>query len=87
MTLSKLGSSTSVVEVTNISSHGIWIYVEGKEYFLPYADFPWFRSARVDEILHVELVHSNHLYWPELDIDLDVDSIVDAQKYPLVYHG
>jgi hypothetical protein len=27
------------------------------------------------KILHVELPSSNHLYWPELDIDLAVESI------------
>ncbi len=26
----------------------------------------------------------NHLYWPELDIDLDVNSILYSENYPLV---
>lgn len=34
MRLGKAGDSTSVAEVTNISGHGIWLYVGGKKYFL-----------------------------------------------------
>ncbi len=35
----------SEVEVTNISRHGFWLLVRGKELFLPYKDFPWFQNA------------------------------------------
>ncbi len=34
-TLSKNGTA-SLAEVTNVSKSGIWLYVDGKEYFLPY---------------------------------------------------
>jgi len=34
-----LGKSTSKVEVLNIDVHGIWLYAQGKEYFLPYEEF------------------------------------------------
>jgi hypothetical protein len=54
----------AVIEITNISIHGIWLYVKGKEYFLPYEDYPWFKDARLSEIQHVQLLHEDHLYWP-----------------------
>lgn len=38
--------NTSYVEVTNISNHGIWLYIKGTEYFLPFEDFPWFKERR-----------------------------------------
>ena len=55
-----------------------------EELFLPFTDFPWFRKATISEIHHVELVGGEHLYWPELDIDLSIDSIRHPELYPLV---
>ena len=85
MTSSTLGASTFQVEVSNIDQHGFWLLVADKEYFLPYADFPWFRRATVDQILNVELLHEDHLHWPALDVDLSVRSLRDPDAYPLVY--
>ncbi len=78
------GASTSEAEVTNIDAHGIWVYVDSREYFLPYADYPWFKDAKVSEIISVELLHGVHLHWPSLDVDLTVDSLENPGKYPLV---
>ena len=79
-----LGLNTFPVEVTNISQHGFWLLLNGEELFLPFTEFPWFRDAVVGKILHVELVSSNHLYWPELDVDLSVQSIRHTEQFPLV---
>ncbi len=79
-----LGLNTSPAEVTNISRHGFWLLLENEELFLPFSDFPWFRDASVGKILNVELPSSNHLYWPELDVDLAVESIRHPDKFPLV---
>jgi hypothetical protein len=32
----KLGKSTSEAEVTNVSKHGFWMLINGKEYFLAF---------------------------------------------------
>jgi len=72
------------VEVTNVSPHGFWLFVGEREMFVPFKDFPWFREATVREITHVELPSPHHLYWPDLDIDLAVESIGHPAKYPLV---
>ena len=72
-------------EVTNISIHGIWLIHQGIEYFLAYKDFPWFKEARLGEILNLETPSSTHFYWPDLDVDLHLDSIKKPGKYPLVY--
>lgn len=79
-----LGVNTSPVEVTNLSPHGFWLLLGGEELFLPFAEFPWFREASVAKICHVELPSPQHLYWPELDIDLAVESIRDPGRFPLV---
>ena len=80
-----LGKNTSSIEVTNISKHGFWLFVENKEIFLPYDVYPWFKNAKVNEILDVKLLHKSHLHWPKLDVDLDLDSLADIGCYPLTY--
>ena len=78
------GANTLEVEVANIDAHGFWLFLSGKEYFLPYEDFPWFKEARVSDIINVQLLHGLHLYWPTLDVDLTVESLDNLKHYPLV---
>ncbi len=78
------GPSTSPVEVTNITPHGFWLFVGERELFVPFKEFPWFRDRSIREITNVELPSSHHLYWPDLDIDLALESIEHPEKYPLV---
>lgn len=77
------GTSTSHVEVTNISRHGFWILVGGRELFLPFDDFPWFRDSTVEGILNVEFSEPEHLHWPVLDVDLTLESIEHPERFPL----
>jgi hypothetical protein len=77
------GADTSGVEVTNISKHGFWLLLSDQEIFLPFETFPWFRDAPVKKILRVELPSEHHLYWPDLDIDLEVESILHLERFPL----
>jgi hypothetical protein len=84
MKYESIGVSTSSAEVLNVSPHGFWLMVAGKEFFLGYDDFPWFRKATMSQLFKVELYHHDHLYWPDLDVDLDLDRIACPQKYPLV---
>ena len=78
------GTDTSEVEVTQISKDGIWLLIGEKESFLPFENFPWFRDASVGAIHNVELLNESHLYWPDLDIDLAVESIEHPERFPLV---
>lgn len=80
-----LGRSTSAVEVQNITAHGLWLYAKGREYFLSYKDYPWFRDAKISAIQNVELSHISHLYWPDLDVDLELEALREPEKYPLIY--
>ena len=79
-----LGRSTSPAEVTNVSAHGFWLLVGARELFVPFQQFPWFRDASIRAITNVQLPSPHHLYWPDLDIDLAVESIEYPEKYPLV---
>ncbi len=69
-------------EVTNISSHGFWILSDGKEYFLSYEDFPWFKDKTINDIIHVQHFGEKHLYWERLDIDLSLEMI----EHPKDFH-
>jgi hypothetical protein len=84
MRSSPLGTDISPAEVTSIDGHGIWVFVKGKEYFLPYEDYPWFKHARIADIANMQLLHGVHLHWPTLDVDLSIDSLEDPSAYPLV---
>lgn len=78
------GTRTSEVEVTNVSPNGFWLLLGEREVFLPFEQFPWFKEAPIGKIVNVELVSARHLYWPELDIDLAVESLFHPEKFPLV---
>ena len=78
------GSSTSQVEVTNVSPHGLWLFIGERELFVPFRDFPWFKGASIEEVTNVQLQSPHHLYWPDLDVDLAVESIEHPERYPLV---
>ncbi len=87
MKSSVLGKNTSKVEVENISPQGIWLFVKGREYFLSYRNHPWFKDAKVSEIHNVKLLNEMHLHWPDLDVDLEIESLRNPKKYPLVYRS
>lgn len=79
-----IGIGTSGAEILNVSPHGFWLLVGEKEYFLDFDYFPWFRRATLDQLFGVELLHGEHLYWADLDVDLDIDRIQHPENYPLV---
>ena len=79
-----LGKNTLPVEVSNSSQHGFWVLLGERELFVPFSEFPWFKDAPVGAILKVELSQPHHLYWPDLDIDLAVESIEHPERFPLI---
>ncbi len=72
-----------MVEITNISPHGFWMFIDNQEYFIDFEHFPWFADATIKQLCDVELLHQKHLYWGALDIDLTVDMITHPEHYPL----
>lgn len=86
MKLKAPGKNISEIEVLNVSIHGFWLYVHGKEYFMPYDEYPWFKDAKMSEIFTVQLLHQSHLYWPQLDVDLEIKSLENPEQYPLIYN-
>ena len=77
------GTATLQAEVTNISRHGFWLLLDERELFLPFEEYPWFKRAPVEAILRLDRPQPNHLHWPDLDVDLSVESIKHPERYPL----
>ena len=84
MKSAKPGKRISEVEVTNVSQHGFWLLLGRRELFLSFEHFPWFREVPIGQLVNVEVPSAHHLYWPELDIDLAVESIEHPERFPLV---
>jgi Protein of unknown function (DUF2442) len=77
------GEGISQIAVTDISPDGIWVLASGEEYFLPFDQFPWFKNGTIDQVLNVVEEQPGSYHWPELDVDLGLDSIKNPEQYPL----
>ena len=80
------GKSTSIeAEVQSVTGEGMWLWVAGEELYLSFADHPWFLDATIGELRNVVLEHGVHLRWPDLDVDLAVESLRHPERFPLAY--
>jgi hypothetical protein len=84
MKSARRGSGTSQIEITNVSRDGFSLLIGRKKRFVRFEDFPWFRDASIAQIMNVTLPSPHHLYWPDLDVDLAVESLDHPERYPLV---
>ena len=78
------GTVTSVAEVTHVSKHGFWLLLGTEELLVPFEHFPWFKKATIEQLSEVSWPTPNHLYWPQLDADISVESIRNPAAFPLV---
>ena len=70
--------------VLMINNQGIMISVAGNDYFLSYNRVPWLKDATVRNILNIKMLGKNAVEWPDLDVDLEVDSLKHPERYPLI---
>ena len=66
------------VEVTRVSSLGIWLRAHDRKFFLSYYDFPWFKDKPVQAVLNVQQPVPGQFYWPEMDYGVGLDTIEQA---------
>ncbi len=78
----KRGKNISA-SIENITPSGIWLFTGDKEFFLSYENFPWFKDQPLRAVQNVQLLYGHHLYWPELDVDLEIDVLEHPDQYPL----
>ncbi|MBS0153790.1 MAG: hypothetical protein JSS38_04300 [Nitrospira sp.] len=68
-------NALSRVDVTHISTHGIWLLTTTSELFVSFIDFPKFRTASSSSLMHVARLHPDSLYWPDLDIEIPIKHV------------
>ncbi|GAP73426.1 DUF2442 domain-containing protein [Candidatus Symbiothrix dinenymphae] len=81
--LDKSTERTSV-NVQAIMPNGMYVSVSGSDYFLSFNRLPWFRNAKLDDIMNVEMFGNDGIRWDALDVDLEIESLIHPEKYPLV---
>jgi len=69
--------------VTHISSNGVWLLTHDEELFMSYDDFPWFKSQQIKSVINVEEQSPGHFYWPDIDVDLTLETIRHPERFPL----
>ena len=72
-------------QITDVTQFGIWLLINRKEYYIPYERYPFFKDAKIADIYNYEFLNNHHLYWPNLDIDIDLDALEHPEKYPLIH--
>jgi hypothetical protein len=85
MSSSLPGIAISDSPVTNIDLHGFWLLVGDAEYFVPFADYPVFATATIEQIFTVQQLGPRQLHWPDLDADVELDALQAPDRYPLVW--
>ena len=82
-TLRSSSQDTSVC-VLMINDKGLMISVQGQDYFLSYNRIPWMRNASIADALNVQMSGRNAIEWPNLDVDLEIESLKHPVRYPLL---
>jgi len=77
-------TSDTLVSVLMINAQGIMISVKGNDYFLSYNRIPWMKDASIRNVLNVKLEGRDAISWPDLDVDLEIESLRHPERYPLV---
>ena len=77
-------TNATSASVLMINNQGIMISVAGNDYFLSYNRVPWLKDATVRNILNIKMLGKNAVEWPDLDVDLEVESLKHPERYPLV---
>ena len=81
---SKNNFSNTSASVLMINAQGIMLSVCGHDYFLSYTRGPWMQDAPIRSVLNVQMSGSEAIEWPDLDVDLEIDSLRHPERYPLV---
>lgn len=72
--------------VTKRSPDSLSVRLGDEELELPLCRFPWFEGATAEQVSDVQEPSPGHLRWPQLDVDLTVESIRRPAAFLLVFH-
>ena len=74
-------------QVTSVNGMGFWLLVDDCEYFVPFADYPVFATATIEQIFAVRQLGPRQFHWPDLDADVELDALQAPERYPLVWRS
>ena len=77
-------SALEQAQITSIEQDGFWLLTEEGEFFVAFEQYPAFQKAKVKQIFDFEQ-DEDTFYWPELDIDIELDALKHPEKYPLIF--
>ena len=80
----KNNTSSTSVSVLMINAQGIMLSVLGNDYFVSYNRRPWMQDAPVRSVLNVQMSGNRAIEWPDLDVDLEIESLQHPERYPFV---
>ena len=83
-TNSRNNSKSTSVSVLMINAQGIMLSVLGNDYFISYNRIPWMQDAPIRSVLNVQMSGPAAIEWPDLGVDLEIDSLRHPERYPLV---
>ena len=83
-TVLKNNSAATSASVLMINAQGIMLSVQGNDYFLSYNRIPWMQDAPIRNVLNVQMSGDEAIEWPDLDVDLEIESLRHPERYPLV---
>jgi hypothetical protein len=83
-TISNSSTDNTSVSVLMINAQGIMVSVQGNDYFLSYNRIPWMKDATISSVLNVRMSGREAIEWPELDVDLELESLKHPERYPLI---
>jgi hypothetical protein len=79
------GQSTPIYQVTAIGAQGFWLLEGDAEYFVPFGDYPVFRTATVSQIFALQRLAPGQYHWPELDADVELAALQQPDRFPLLF--
>ena len=76
--ISTSGNKTCFLGTTD---EGMAVLVNGRDYFLRYADFPWFEYCGASELRDVTADRWG-VYWNTIGIDLPIEALESPERFP-----
>ncbi len=58
--------------------------VLGQDFFLSYNRIPWMQDAPIRSVLNVQMSGPAAIEWPDLGVDLEIESLRHPERYPLI---
>ena len=77
------GKHIAAPTIAELTEAGFWLVLDDRRIFVDFREFPWFRGRLREELESIERPFPDELRWPELDVDLAVDSLLHPERYPL----